>query len=110
LNFYKIIGLLCLILIGAPSLGNSISKQASIEIKHTQYLVEGRVQYEFNRVLELDESRWQRAEDFPFNLGVLKKGAWLKFELVNVEPVQIERILEVANPRLHHLDIYVIYS
>jgi signal transduction histidine kinase/CheY-like chemotaxis protein len=109
LNFYKIIGLLCLILIGAPSLGNSISKQASIEIKHTQYLVEGRVQYEFNRVLELDESRWQRAEDFPFNLGVLKKGAWLKFELVNVEPVQIERILEVANPRLHHLDIYVIF-
>lgn len=100
-------------LIGLPSfalfqpLGNSISKQSSIAIKNTQYFVEDSAQFGLEQILALDESFWQKTERFPINLGLLEKGAWLKFELNNVEPERIERILEVANPRLHHVDLYI---
>ncbi len=104
---------LCLLLIGTPSLAlsfgleNNISKQTSIDIKLSQYVIEDDTPYDYERVLELDDSRWLSAKNFPLNLGVLPKGAWLRFELKNVETVNIERFLEIPNPSLHHLSIYI---
>ena len=89
-------------------LDNSVSKQPSIAIRNTQYLVEDSVHYKLNQILELGEAHWQRAESFPVNFGVIENSAWLKFDLTNVEPEEVVRILEVANPRLHHLDIHIV--
>lgn len=114
MNTYKTLWLLSLILFVLPSqafvvpMENNISKQASVSIKNAQYLVEEGEELALEQVLELNGSAWQETTSFPLNLGILERGAWVKFELVNVEPEQVERILEVANPRLHHLDIYML--
>jgi len=113
LPFANCLVLLCLLLIGTHSLAlpsgleNNISKQASIDIKNSQYVIEDNIVYDYGGVLELDDSLWQPAKSFPLNLGVLPKGAWLRFELKNVEAVDVERFLEVPNPSLHHLSIYI---
>jgi signal transduction histidine kinase/CheY-like chemotaxis protein len=89
------------------SYGNEISQQLSVNVGQVEYLLEDQVTYSFSRVKDFDESRWQTATSYPLNLGNLEQGAWGRFRLYNVESVDIERILEFANPRLHRLSIYI---
>lgn len=86
---------------------NEISQQLSIKVEHLEYLLEDQVSYDFSRVKSFDQSRWLPATHFPLNLGNLEQGAWGRFTLSNVENVQLERMLEFANPRLHRLSIYI---
>lgn len=107
----RVLGLMLLML--APQafaipLENSISKQATVALKNAQYYIESVGAITLDQALDLDESDWQEASSFPLNLGILEGGAWVKFELFNVEPEQVERIFEVANPRLRHLDVYML--
>lgn len=85
---------------------NEISQQLSIKIQHLEYLLEGQTSYGLSRVKNMPQAHWQPALQSPLNLGNLKQGAWGRFRLVNVEDVQLERILEFANPSLYRLSIY----
>lgn len=89
------------------SLDNIISKQASIAIKNVEYVLENNRLYEYERVLGLDSSRWQSSPQYPLNLGVISSGAWIRFNLKNVESQSKEYLLEVSNPGLHNVSIYV---
>ena len=91
----------------ANTAANEISQQVSIQVEQLEYLEEGQVSYDLARVKKIDQSRWQSVSDYPLNLGNLEQGAWGRFKLVNVEKIQLERILEFANPRLHRLSVYI---
>jgi signal transduction histidine kinase/CheY-like chemotaxis protein len=86
---------------------NEVSQQLSVKIKHIEYIVEDQVRYDFPRIRSFDQSRWLSVSQYPLNLGNLEQGAWGRFTLTNVEDVQLERVLEFANPRLHRLSIYI---
>lgn len=88
------------------SLANDISHQSAIDIVDIQFLIEDQVEYDFDRVLGFDESRWQSASSYPVNLGNLSQGAWLRFNVRNVESQLAKRIIEFSNPGLHKLDVY----
>lgn len=89
-------------------LANNISQQASVDITDIQFVVEDNVSYDFVRVQSFDETRWQTAKSYPLNLGNLKKGAWVRFKLLNVEDDAAERIVEFANSGLHKLSIFML--
>lgn len=91
-------------------LDNNISKQASIDIKNIEYVLENGLRYDYERVLTLDESRWQVPSEYPLNLGVISSGAWVRFNLRNVEALSSEYLLEVSNPGLHNLSVFIKYS
>jgi signal transduction histidine kinase/CheY-like chemotaxis protein len=113
LYLYRICTLLGLMLFGVNSMAllhpleNNISRQAMIELKNVQYVLEGQTQYSYQRILGLEESRWHSPKNFPLNLGVLPSGAWVRFDMTNVEPESIQRVLEISNTGLHHLAIYL---
>mgnify|MGYP002146894181 CR=1 FL=1 len=86
--------------------GNNISQQVSIDIVDIKYIIEDQAQYDFGRIRAFDESRWQKAQSYPLNLGNLEQGAWIRFDVANVEGYTSERILEVSNPGIHKLSIY----
>lgn len=91
------------------TLENDISKQASINIKNTEYVLENGVRYDYERVLGLDDTRWQVPNEYPLNLGVIMNGAWVRFNLKNVELTDSEYLLEVSNPGLHNLTVFIKY-
>ncbi len=91
------------------ALENDISKQASINIKNTEYVLENGVRYDYERVLGLDDTRWQVPNEYPLNLGVIMNGAWVRFNLKNVELTDSEYLLEVSNPGLHNLTVFIKY-
>ncbi len=91
----------------ANTTANEVSQQLSIQVEQIEYLVEGEVSYDFSRVKRIDQARWHSVSHYPLNLGNVEQGAWGRFRLVNVESVQLERILEFANPQLHRLSIYI---
>lgn len=91
-------------------LANNISQQASLNVIDIQFLVEDRGRYDIERVQTFDESLWTLAKQYPLNLGNLKHGAWIRFNLLNVEGVEVERIVEFANSGLHKLSIFMIRS
>lgn len=92
------------------SLENNISQQATIDLKNVQYVLEDQVQYSYQRVLELDESAWHASDSYPLNFGALANGAWVRFDMANVESERVERVLEISNPGLHRLAIYLQFS
>lgn len=108
LLLFRQIGILFILLASTMySYGNEISQQLSVDISQLEYFLEDQVTYDFSQIKDLDKSKWQRVDQHPMNLGNLELGAWGRFTLNNVEGVQLERILEFANPRLHHLSIYI---
>jgi signal transduction histidine kinase/CheY-like chemotaxis protein len=115
LFLHRGIVLLSLLLIAGLSfassntLENDISKQASINIKNTEYVLENGVRYDYERVLGLDDTRWQVPNEYPLNLGVIMNGAWVRFNLKNVELTDSEYLLEVSNPGLHNLTVFIKY-
>lgn len=88
------------------SLANNISQQSAIDVVDIQYLLEDQVEYDFNRILSFDSSRWQNAASYPLNLGNIEQGAWIRFKLRNVEQAPSKRIVEFSNPGLHKLDVF----
>jgi len=115
LFLYRSIVFLSLLLLAGYSyaspdrLNNEISKQASIDIKNVEYVLENGVRYDYERVLGLDDSRWQVPSEYPLNLGVIMSGAWVRFNLKNVELSDSEYLLEVSNPGLHNLHVFIRY-
>jgi len=88
------------------ALANNISQQVSIDIVAIEYVIEDQTHYDLERIRAFDESRWQPAKQYPLNLGNLAQGAWVRFDVANVESYQAERILEIDNPGLHRLSVY----
>lgn len=85
---------------------NDLSQQTSINITQIEYVLEDKVVYDLQRILSFDKSRWQLAERYPLNLGNLQQGAWIRFDLNNVENALASRIIEFSNPDLHKLSIF----
>ncbi len=88
------------------AIANTISQQTTVNIINVQYLIEDQVPYDFQRVLSFDESRWHGAKSYPLNLGNLRQGAWVRFNLNNIENQTAKRIIEFSNPDLHKLTIF----
>jgi len=86
--------------------GNDISQQVSIDIMAIEYVIEDQAHYDLERIRAFDKSRWQAAKHYPLNLGNLAQGAWIRFDVANVESNQAERVLEIDNPGLHRLSVY----
>lgn len=111
--FYRLLTLLGLMFFGANAMAmphpleNYISQQATIDLKNVQYALEGQTQYSYHQVQGLDESDWHVSENYPLNLGVLPTGAWVRFDMKNVESESVERVLKISNPGLHRLSIYL---
>lgn len=90
-------------------LTNNIAKQASIDIKNIEYVLENSARYDYERVLGLDDTRWQVSNEYPLNLGVIKNGAWVRFNLKSIESLRSDYFLEVSNPGLHNLSVFIRY-
>jgi signal transduction histidine kinase/CheY-like chemotaxis protein len=106
LNLLLLTGFTCA---ASDTLKNDISKQTSIDIKNIEYVLENGLRYDYERVLGLDDSRWQVPSEYPLNLGVITNGAWVRFNLKNVELSNSEYLLEVSNPGLHNLTVFIKY-